>query len=92
MANMRRDLAKERGWRATLKRQAASGLSVRGFCRREKLAESAFYAWRRIVAAQRREGCDNVSHCEPLISLRVSPAGKDALNHVPEFIWSSVTT
>ena len=55
MANMRRDLAKERGWRATLKRQSASGLSVRGFCRREKLAESAFYAWRRIVAERDAE-------------------------------------
>ena len=50
MANQRRDLAKERRWRETLTRQAASGLSVRAFCRQEKLAESAFYAWRRIVA------------------------------------------
>ena len=49
MANKRRDLAKERWWRGTLKRQAASGRSVREFCGREKLAESAFYAWRRIV-------------------------------------------
>jgi hypothetical protein len=50
MANNQRDLAKERWWRDTLKRQAASGLSVRAFCRREKLGESAFYAWRRVVA------------------------------------------
>ena len=55
MANNRRDLAKERWWRDTLKRQAASGLSVRGFCRREKFAESAFYAWRRIVAEREAE-------------------------------------
>jgi transposase len=55
MANKRRDLAKERGWRDTLKRQAASGLSVRGFCRREKLAGSGFYAWRRIVAERDAE-------------------------------------
>jgi hypothetical protein len=50
MANKRRDLAKERWWRDTFKRHAASRLSVRDFCGREKLAESAFYAWRRIVA------------------------------------------
>jgi hypothetical protein len=50
MANKRRDLAKERRWRDRLKRHAASGLSVREFCGREELAESAFYAWRRIVA------------------------------------------
>lgn len=40
MAKQRRNLAKERCWRETLKRQAPSGLSVRGFCGREKLAES----------------------------------------------------
>ena len=50
MANKRRDAGKERWWRDRLKRHAASGLSVREFCGREKLAESAFYAWRRIVA------------------------------------------
>jgi transposase-like protein len=55
MANRRRDLAKERWWREALKRQAVSGLSVCGFCRREKLAESAFYAWRRIVAERDAE-------------------------------------
>jgi hypothetical protein len=54
MANLR-DVAKERWWRDTLKRQAASGLSVSGFCRREKLGESAFYAWRRVVAERDAE-------------------------------------
>jgi hypothetical protein len=49
MANTMRDAAKERFWRDVLKRFAASGLSVRAFCRNEKLAESAFYAWRRKV-------------------------------------------
>jgi hypothetical protein len=29
---------------------AASGLSVRGFCRRESLSEANFYAWRRTLA------------------------------------------
>jgi hypothetical protein len=33
-----------------LVRFAAGGLSVRAFCRREKLAESAFYFWRREIA------------------------------------------
>ena len=50
MANRERDVAKERRWRELLKRQVASGLSVREFCRRESLTESAFYAWRRTVA------------------------------------------
>lgn len=49
-----RDAAKERRWREALKRFALSGLGVRAFCRREGLAESAFYCWRRELA--RRDG------------------------------------
>jgi transposase len=50
MANTMRDAAKERFWRDVLKRAAASDLSVRAFCQSERLAESAFYAWRRTIA------------------------------------------
>ncbi len=50
MAKKLRDAAKERFWRGVLKRFAASGLSVRAFCRRENLPESAFYFWRRELA------------------------------------------
>ena len=52
MANARRDAAKERRWREALERFRASGQSVREFCRRERLAESAFYAWRRTIGAR----------------------------------------
>jgi hypothetical protein len=55
MANRNRDAGREGFWRATLKRQAASGLSVREFCRREDLAESNFYAWRRTIAERDQE-------------------------------------
>jgi transposase-like protein len=54
MAKRRRDGAKEAYWRKTLQRFAASGLSGREFCRREKLAESAFYAWRRTIGERNR--------------------------------------
>jgi hypothetical protein len=50
MANRERSAAKERYWRDVLERHTASGLRARAFCRREKLAESAFYAWRRTIA------------------------------------------
>jgi len=50
MANVQRDSEKERRWREVLGRQAASGLSVREFCKRERLTESQFYAWRRTIA------------------------------------------
>jgi hypothetical protein len=45
----RRDLAKERRWRVLLRRQAASRVSVRAFCRRERLSEPSFHAWRRTI-------------------------------------------
>ena len=49
MAKHERDLAKERHWRDVLKRQAASGLNVRAFCKREQIAETAFHFWRRTI-------------------------------------------
>ncbi len=45
----RRDLAKEASWRRTLEQFAASGTSVRDFCRAHGLKESLFYAWRRTL-------------------------------------------
>jgi len=56
MANMRRDSSKERFWRDALRRFAASGLSVRAFCKRERLTESAFYAWRRTIGERSGTG------------------------------------
>ncbi len=49
----RRDPVKERFWRDTLRRQEASGLSVREFCARHSLAETAIYSWRAEI--QRRD-------------------------------------
>lgn len=34
-------------WREIIERQRASGLSVGAFCRRDAIAESSFFAWRR---------------------------------------------
>ncbi|MGL4514268.1 MAG: IS66 family insertion sequence element accessory protein TnpA [Lacipirellulaceae bacterium] len=44
MAKVERDLEKERCWRELLARHASSGLSMRAFCRAERLTESLFYA------------------------------------------------
>jgi transposase-like protein len=49
MANRKRDAGRETLWRQTLARYRNSGLTVREFCRREKLRESAFYFWRRTI-------------------------------------------
>jgi hypothetical protein len=44
-----RDPKREAFWRGVLGRFGKSGLSVRGFCRREKLSEPSFYAWRSVI-------------------------------------------
>ena len=55
MANHERDAKREVFWRGVLKRHAASGLTIRAFCRREQLTESAFFAWRRTIAERDAE-------------------------------------
>jgi hypothetical protein len=51
----RRDKSKEAYWQQKLHEHSQSGLSIRAFCRREKLAETAFYFWRREIARRRVE-------------------------------------
>jgi transposase-like protein len=46
----RRDLAREAVWRRRLNQQADSGQSVRAWCRRHRVTETAFYWWRRELA------------------------------------------
>lgn len=50
-----RDLRKEQEWQERLQRWQQSGESVRAFCRREGLQESAFFAWRRELERRRQE-------------------------------------
>jgi hypothetical protein len=51
---VRRDLQKESLWRRRLAEQAASGLSIVGWCRQNGVAASLFHFWKRTIA--RREG------------------------------------
>ena len=55
MANHERDAKREAFWRGVFKRHASSGLTIRAFCQREQLTESAFFAWRRTTAQRDRE-------------------------------------
>jgi transposase-like protein len=52
MANSERGAAKELQWREIVGRQAASGLSVRAFCRQAGIGEPSFYFWRRTLRAR----------------------------------------
>lgn len=45
-----RESGKEKFWRRTLSDLAASGQSIRAFCREQQLSEPSLYAWRRTLA------------------------------------------
>lgn len=66
MANRNRDAGREQAWRRLLAKHGKSGLSVRAFCRREKLSEPSFYAWRGTIRER-----DAVEH---LPTRRTSPS------------------
>ena len=50
-----RDPKREAYWRRVIGQWRESGLGVRPFCRREKLSEPSFYAWRRVIAERDRQ-------------------------------------
>jgi len=50
-----RDPGRERFWRGVLRRQRGSGLTVKGFCRQERLSEASYYFWRREIARRDQE-------------------------------------
>lgn len=84
MANKMRDAAKERFWREVLKRFAASGLSVRAFCRREGLAESMFYAWRQTLGKRDAEAKRPVHGLPAAAKQAIVKAAKQAAPRQPQ--------
>ena len=50
-----RDLTKEAAWRRRVARHAESGQSVRAWCRRHRVQETAFHWWRRELARRDAE-------------------------------------
>src|SRR3954454_3212880 len=51
----RRDPAREKLWRSTIRDQERSGLSVHAFCAREGLKDGNFLRWRRELNRRDRE-------------------------------------
>ena len=47
---LHRDVAKEQFWREQMAGQPGSGQTIRAYCRRHRLRESAFYFWRKELA------------------------------------------
>lgn len=50
-----RGASKEAFWRSMMQQHGQSRLSIREFCRNEKLGEPSFYAWRREIARRDSE-------------------------------------
>ena len=71
MAKRTADPKRENFWRDVLARFGTSGLSVRAFCRQERLSEPAFYAWRRTIA--QRDGQATSRRASPRHSARQQP-------------------
>jgi len=72
-----RDLAKEAAWRRRVDRHAASGQSVRAWCCRHRVKETAFHWWRRELARRDAE--------QPW------PARRDGRAQAPSFLPVHVT-
>jgi len=69
----RRDVRKERRWRALLDQHRRSGQSVRAFCQSHKLHETSFYYWRRELALRDREAASGEAASQEAVP-RTSPA------------------
>jgi len=73
-----RDPARERFWRQTLSAWRASGLSVREFCGRRDLTETAFYFWRSEL--RKRDGERSARPATPtFVPVTVIPAATVAV-------------
>src|SRR3954469_20747225 len=83
-----RNPRKEQHWRQLLERWQDSGLSVRVFCRRHRLAEPTFYAWRRTLAQLPSPGA---ADDEPLtfIPLVVRPDAPPAPPQPSNSFWAT---
>lgn len=67
MAKGKRDLQAEGRWRGLLARQRTSGMTVRAFCAKERIAESAYYAWRREIGLRDREKTAGTAAFVPVV-------------------------
>lgn len=52
-------------WRRVIEESARSGLSIRQFCQERHIEEAQFYSWRRLLAAEPRDGAAAARSSEP---------------------------
>lgn len=77
MAQGKRDLRLEARWRELVARQPKRGLSVRGFCQRERVTEAAYYAWRRELRLRDQEEPTETPAFVPVIVPQVRASDGD---------------
>ncbi len=53
----KRSTEKEQFWRLVLQEHAASGFSIRKFCKQQEISEASFHAWKREI--RQRDLCQN---------------------------------
>ncbi len=70
MARSKRSVEKEEFWRLVLNEHAASGLSIKAFCKRAAVSEASFYFWRRELAI-RDEQSDQTPSSPVIVPVRV---------------------
>jgi transposase-like protein len=68
-----RDPKKESYWRERLSHQTQSGLTVRAFCERETLKESAFYCWRREIRRRDRQATGRQTPALAFVEVHAAP-------------------
>jgi hypothetical protein len=74
-----RDPRKQQQWQRWIQQWQASGLSVRAFCARHRLAEPRFYSWRRQLRQRQRLVADFL----PVhVLAQAEPAAEDRLEVV----------
>ena len=71
-----RDVRKEALWRERLRQQAASGLTVAEWCRRNKVSDSLFHYWKGAIA-RRDGGCKQAGR-----ELAATPEGEPVFARV----------
>jgi hypothetical protein len=76
-----RDPRKQQQWQQWIQQWQASGLSVRAFCARHRLAEPRFYAWRRQLRQRQRP----VAGLVP-VHVLANPNPEPAAAHVLEVV------
>jgi hypothetical protein len=68
-----RDPKKESFWRERLLLQTRSGLTVRAFCEREALTETAFYFWRREIRRRDSRAIDRRTPALAFVEVHAAP-------------------